>query len=204
MYLTYDLSSKTLIRYSETYEGERNINFNGFVYLDNYIAIKYDDTVTSVETRFDEFTGFEEIVPGQYEIDDNDIESLRTYKARSEMFKEARNYTRDLINRENIGYYLAAGKVKSDRWGLDLLRDVALHFGINSAKVRQFVQNRYQECMQRLIYIDIAYEMFVYNNSTRTDGFDTALEEFKVNLHSEIASLNYANETSFIEIMRSN
>ena len=204
MYLTYDIATRELIDFSDDYDGERNIDFGYFVYYNDYIVIVNDENVDFVETRFNEDAQLTVIIPGQYELSFNDVLSVRRFKERNVMFKEAKDFINKLMEEDNLAYYLTIGKIGESTFETKLLEDVAAHFGITVGRVKQLNRNRYEKRIQRLLYIDIAYERFVYSNRNRTENFDTTLEEFKASVHRDIDGLVYTDLTPYSDIFESN
>ena len=70
--------------------------------------------------------------------------------------------------------------------------------------MKQLNRNRYERRIQRLLYIDIAYEILLYSNRNRTENFDTSPEEFKASVHRNIDKLVYTNSTPCGDIFESN
>ena len=187
MYLTFELSSKQLINFSKTYEKETNVNFNNFVYLDDYIAIKYDKTISHVETRLDEDSSLSVIVPGQFELSENELESLLTYNKRQQMLKKAKTFVDNLMKENNLVYYLG----NESKYEKKLLKDVATHFGMTIQAVKDLNRKKYEEKIQKLLYIDVAYEKFLIEYKTLVNDFDNALQEFIHSVRQNIDNLTY-------------
>ena len=105
MYLKFNLHARQLIQFMKSYEGERNIEVNKFVYLTDFIVIKYDQAITTIEVAYDEIMQVNTIIPGQFELTQNEVDLLTNHRHREEMFKEAKLYCDDLMKEENLGYY---------------------------------------------------------------------------------------------------
>ena len=189
MYLTFDVKTRELISFSDTYYGERNVNFSDFIYIDKFVVVKSDEIIDFIETQYDEDLHYDVIVPGQYALSDVEVEILLAAYERNEMFKKAKKFTDDLIRHDNLGYYLAVGKIGSNSFIRSLLERTADHFNINPSVVKDILRRRYEKLMEKLLFIDMSYENFTRVNHDRTDSFDWALEKFKTDVSDFIKTL---------------
>ena len=80
----------------------RNIDFENFVDIDEYIAIKNDKEVDHVETKFDEFSQLEVVVPGQIQVGSG---AINTYLQRQAAFKEVKAFVDKLMKEEILDHY---------------------------------------------------------------------------------------------------
>ena len=65
-----------------------------------------DENVDFVETRFNEDSQLTVIIPGQYEMSFNDVLSMRRFKERNMMFKEAKDFINKLKEEDNLASLL--------------------------------------------------------------------------------------------------
>ena len=107
------------------------------------------------------------------------------------------------MKEDNLPYYLVIGIIGESTFETKLSKDVAAHFGTTFGRLRQVNRNQYEKRIQRLLYLDIANEIFVHWNRKRTENFDTTPGELKTNVHKDIEGLVYADLTQYSDIFES-
>ena len=78
MYLTFDLNSGQLIKYSSSLESTIEENKWNIVHLDDWTVTINRPDIDHIETMFDEQLQLETIVPDQYTLD-NSIKEIGPY-----------------------------------------------------------------------------------------------------------------------------
>ena len=93
MYLTFQLATGELVAFSDfrpvNITDKDDIDFESFVYTDEYEAIKNDKTVDHTETLCDIASQLELIISGRFQVD---LKAIKTYLQRQSAFKEVKAY----------------------------------------------------------------------------------------------------------------
>ena len=188
MFLTFDRATRELIHFNDIYGGTKNINIEPFVYLDDYITIKRDDTVDFIETTFDPVSQMESIIPGQYVLTDSEIELLKCLTLTSTVLEEGKQvvakkwndiYSAFVFEKANMARRILNGTAAEDE--RNIFKIDATVLGISQDDIIVAAKENATKKMRALNSIHVHFEKFKSDveSATETDVINELLISFK-------------------------